>query len=281
VNGGGGGAGGVGYIGGAGDIGGVSRRRIGELADMLFEAERARRQVPPLTAAEPRLGADSAYAVQLENVRRAVKMGHSISGKKIGLTSNGIQQQLGVSEPDYGHLFAAMECRGGAVDTGALIQPKIEAEIAFVLKAGLSGGHVTPEDVRKATDYVVGAFEIVDSRVADWKIKLPDTVADNASSGRYVLGEKKLRIGDVDLPRVGMRLYKGGELAGEGTGAAVLGDPCAAVAWLANCLWKYGVELAAGEVILSGAFSAAPAAAKGDAFAAEFTEFGRVEARFA
>ncbi|MDR1060748.1 MAG: fumarylacetoacetate hydrolase family protein [Clostridiales bacterium] len=259
----------------------ISKERIAELAGMLFEAERSRRQVPPLTDAEPGLGADGAYAVQLENVRRAEAMGHAVSGKKIGLTSKGIQQQLGVSEPDYGHLFAAMDCsRDGVVRADALIQPKIEAEIAFVLKADLAGGGVTPEDVRRATDYVVGAFEIVDSRVADWKIKLPDTVADNASSGRYVLGEKRLSPRDVDLPNVGMTLRKGGEPVGGGTGAAVLGDPCVAVAWLANCLWRYGVALKAGEVILSGAFSAAPAAAKGDVFTAEFTDFGIVEARF-
>jgi 2-keto-4-pentenoate hydratase len=121
----------------------------------------------------------------------------------------------------------------------------------------------------------------VDSRVADWKIKLPDTVADNASSGRYVLGAKKLKLSEVDLPKVSMKLYKNSsELVGEGTGAAVLGDPCLSVAWLANRLWSYGVTLKAGEVILSGAFSAAPVAVKGDSFTAEFSSFGKVEAAF-
>jgi 2-keto-4-pentenoate hydratase len=127
---------------------------------------------------------------------------------------------------------------------------------------------------------VVAAFEIVDSRIADWKIKLPDTVADNASSGRYILGTKKLKLSEVDLPRVSMKLYKNGEPAGEGTGAAVLGDPCISVAWLANRLWTYGVTLQAGEVILSGAFSAAPLAAKGDTFVAEYSSFGKIEASF-
>jgi 2-keto-4-pentenoate hydratase len=115
-------------------------------------------------------------------------MGHVISGKKIGLTSPGIQQQMGVNEPDYGHLYAAMDCRDGTVNTSALILPKIEGEVAFILKADLAGGKVTREDVVKATDYVVASFEIVDSRIADWKIKLVDTISDNASSGRYVLG---------------------------------------------------------------------------------------------
>jgi 2-keto-4-pentenoate hydratase len=160
------------------------------------------------------------------------------------------------------------------------LQPKIEGEIAFILKGDLSGGKVTKEDVLKNTDYVVAAFEIVDSRVADWKIKLPDTVADNASSGRYVLGTNKLNLSEIDLSSVDMKLFRNGELAGEGTGASVQGDPCIAVAWLANRLWSYGVTLKAGEVILSGAFSAAPAAAKGDKFTAEFSSFGKVEAEF-
>ena len=160
------------------------------------------------------------------------------------------------------------------------MQPKIEGEIAFVLKDDLAGGKVTAEDVRRATDYVVAAFEIVDSRVADWKIKLVDTVADNASSGRYVLGEKKMSLDEVDLPNVPMILTKNGEKAGEGRGSAVLGDPAEAVAWLANRLWGYGVTLKKGEVILSGAFSAAPEAGKGDEFTADFGPMGKVTAKF-
>ncbi len=249
-------------------------------AQRLFEAERNRLAISPLTEQDTSLTIDDAYAIQLENVRRVVDMGYAISGKKIGLTSPGIQRQLGVNEPDYGHLFAAMDCTDGHVDTSALIQPKIEAELAFILQKDLAGGQVTAQDVQAATDYVVGAFEIVDSRVADWRIKLVDTVADNASSGRYVLGGTRLNPAAVDLAAVGMQLYKNGNLVGEGTGAAVLGNPCEAVAWLANRLWRYGVTLRAGEVILSGAFSAAPVAAKGDAFEAVFTSFGSVKARF-
>lgn len=258
----------------------MDRQGIQKYADLLYEAERDRLAVPPLTEVEPNLTVDDAYAIQLDNVRRVEAMGQVVSGKKIGLTSPGIQQQLGVSEPDYGHLFAAMDCKNGAVETGELIQPKIEAELAFVLAVDLTGGKVTAEDVRAATDYVVGAFEIVDSRVADWKIRLQDTVADNASSGRYILGEKRLKIGEADLPAVTMKLYRNGTLVGEGTGAAVLGDPCEAVAWLANRLWGYGVPLKKGEVILSGAFSAAPVAEKGDEFEAIFSSFGSVTARF-
>lgn len=173
-----------------------------------------------------------------------------------------------------------MDCVDGKVKTDELMQPKIEAELAFVLKKDLSGGNVTEADVRDATDYVVGAFEIVDSRVADWKIKLIDTVADNASSGRYILGTVRHSVEEVDLPAVSMTLFKNKEQVEEGKGAAVLGDPVRAVAWLANRLWSYGVTLKAGEVILSGAFSAAPVAKKGDVFEAVFSDFGTVRAEF-
>jgi 2-keto-4-pentenoate hydratase len=255
--------------------------KIRAYADKLFQAERNRKAIAPLTDQDSSITVDDAYRIQLENVKTVLAMGHAISGKKIGLTSPGIQKQMGVSEPDYGHLYAAMDCKDGKVNTAALLQPKIEGEIAFVLKADLAGGKVTKEDVVKATDYVVASFEIVDSRIADWKIKLPDTISDNASSGRYILGAGKFKLSQVDLPTVTMKLYKNrGELAGEGTGAAVMGDPCISVAWLANRLWSYGVILKAGEVILSGAFSSAPPAAKGDSFRAEFSTLGVVEAQF-
>ncbi|MDR2662951.1 MAG: 2-keto-4-pentenoate hydratase, partial [Treponema sp.] len=224
----------------------MSGDRIAALAEELFKAEQDRKAIPPLSERDPSLTVDDAYRIQLVNIQRVVGMGHVISGKKIGLTSPGIQKQLGVNEPDYGHLFAAMDSKDGRINTSALLQPKIEGEIAFVLKADLSGGKVSREDVLKATDYVVAAFEIVDSRVADWKIKLVDTVADNASSGRYVLGSVRLKVTEVDLPEVTMKLYKNGNLAGEGTGKAVLGDPSVSVAWLANRLWGYGVTLKAG-----------------------------------
>lgn len=258
----------------------MSENKIQKLADMLYEAEANRKPIPPLTEMDETLTIDDAYAIQLANVDRVVKEGHVITGKKIGLTSFGIQQQLGVNEPDYGHLFEAMDCKNGECEIDQLMQAKIEGEIAFILKEDLTGGNVTAEDVRKATDYVVVAFEIVDSRVADWKIKLVDTVSDNASSGRYVLGSKKVKIEDVDLPSVAMTLTKNGEVVGEGKGEAVLGDPAIAVAWLSNKLWSYGVTLKKGEVILSGAFSAAPAAVKGDEFIADFGEMGTVAAKF-
>lgn len=258
----------------------MDKQDILKLADMLYQSEHNRTSLPPLTELNTEITVEDAYAVQMANVERVQSMGHEIAGKKIGLTSPGIQKQLGVEEPDYGHLFAAMNCRNGIVDSSRLIQPKIEAELAFVLASDLSGGKVTADDVRDATNYVTGAFEIVDSRIADWKIKLIDTVADNASSGRYILGDKHLGVDEVDLSAVTMRLYKNDRLVEEGKGSAVLGDPCNSVAWLANRLWDYGVTLKKGEVVLSGAFSAAPPAKAGDVFWAEFSSFGTVHAKF-
>ena len=251
-----------------------------KFADMLYEAECSRTPIPPLTEMDPTLTIDDAYAIQLANIERVVAEGHVISGKKIGLTSKGVQAQLGVDEPDYGHLFEAMDCPDGVCEIDQLIQTKVEGELAFILKEDLTGGEVTPEDVRAATDYVIAAFEIVDSRVADWKIKLVDTVSDNASSGRYVLGDKKLYLDEVDLPSLHMDLIKNGEVISEGTGAAVLGDPAIAVAWLSNRLWGYGVTLKKGEVVLSGACAPMAVAEKGDVFVADFGEAGSVTARF-
>jgi len=254
--------------------------KIQKYAAMLYQSAADRVSISPLTEMDATLTIDDAYAIQLCNVKRVVTEGQVISGKKIGLTSEGIQQQLGVGEPDYGHLFQGMDCVDGIVPIDAFLQPKIEAEIAFILKEDLTGPEVTVEDVERATDYVVGAFEIVDSRVKDWKIKLVDTVSDNASSGCYVLGDKKLSLSEVNLSEVRMQLYKSGALVAEGKGEAVLGDPRVAVAWLANRLWSYGVTLKKGEVILSGAFSAAPVAVKGDEFEVKFSDFGSVKAKF-
>jgi 2-keto-4-pentenoate hydratase len=247
---------------------------------MLFKAERDRIPISPLTEMDDALTLNDAYYIQLNNVRRAVEMGNIISGKKIGLTSAGIQKQMGVHEPDYGHLFKAMDCSDGILEMSQLIAPRIEAEIAFILSSDIIGGHVTAQDVLDATDYVVGSIEVVDTRVADWKIKLIDTVADNASSGRYILGEKQLRPRSIDLKSVTMSMYKNDELISEGSGSAVIGGPAGAVAWLANRLSDYGVPLLKGEVILSGAFAAAPAVKKGEVWRVEFSSFGVIEARF-
>ncbi len=258
----------------------TQKEMIKQLAAELAEAERTRRPIPPLTNEHPALTADDAYAIQLVNVNRRLSQGAVISGKKIGLTSPGMQQLLGVSEPDYGHLFTYMDC-ACEVCSDELIQPKIEAEIAFILGEDLPERDVSRDDVIAATEYVCAAFEIVDSRVADWKIKLADTISDNASSGRYVLGKDRFSPDGLDLAAIVMRTEQVGKgIVSEGIGSAVMGDPAVSVAWLANCLRRYGVLLKKGEVVLSGAFAAALPANKGDVFTASFSSLGTVEARF-
>ncbi|MDR3331070.1 MAG: fumarylacetoacetate hydrolase family protein, partial [Synergistaceae bacterium] len=169
---------------------------------------------------------------------------------------------------------------GCKLNMADFLQPKIEAEIAFFLKSDLSGGSVTEGDVLDATDYVVASFEIVDSRIRDWKLKLPDTIADNASAGCYVLGKRLFAAGSVDLASVKMQLLRNGHPAGEGFGGDVMGSPYRTVAWLSNKLWEYGVELRKGELILSGALSAASAVSKGDMFEARFSDLGRITVEF-
>jgi 2-keto-4-pentenoate hydratase len=239
------------------------------------------RGVEPLTSLDPELTVEEAYRVQLATIQKKVDAGRRIVGKKIGLTSVAMQKMLGVDQPDYGHLLDDMAVdNGGEIDFSRVLQPKVEAEIAFVLKQDLIGPRVSALDVLLATDYVLPALEIVDSRVADWKIKLQDTVADNASSGLYVLGGKPVKPDQIDLTQVGMVLYKNGEMINTGVGAAALGNPAYCVAWLANRLFDFGIALKAGEVILSGALSAAANAAPGDRFSARLYGLGEVSVSF-
>jgi 2-keto-4-pentenoate hydratase len=255
--------------------------KIQKFAAQLAEAEATQVGIDPLTSQDPEITVDEAYYIQLENIKKKLEAGQKIVGKKIGLTSVAVQKMLGVDEPDYGHLLDTMVVEnGGTVDCSKMLLPKIEGEIAFILKQDLKGPNVTVLDVLQATDYVVPAIEIVDTRVQDWKIKLPDTVADNASSGLLVLGGKPTKIEDIDLELIGMALYKNGEVANTGVGAAALGNPATCVAWLANRLADYDITLKAGEVILSGALSSMVEAKPGDNFTARFAHMGQVSVNF-
>lgn len=247
-----------------------------------LKAEKTGMGISAPTCEIPDLDVEDAYRIQLETIRRKTQAGLLISGKKIGLTSKAMQEVLGVDEPDYGHLLDVMEIENdGCISSLRLIQPKVEAEVAFILRKDLHGPHITVDDVIEATDYVVAAIEVVDSRVKDWEIKLPDTVADNASSGLYILGDSKIHLSEIDLPSIQMSLYKNGEFINQGTGEAVLGNPATCVAWLANKLHRFKGSLNAGEVILSGALSAAIEAKPGDRFTADFGEkLGRVSVNF-
>jgi 2-keto-4-pentenoate hydratase len=255
--------------------------RIQHLYKLLQQAEATKKSISPLTDVYPDLSVEDAYQVQLRTIEQKVQEGQRIVGKKIGLTSVAMQELLGVDQPDYGHLLDSMVISNdGMISLDLLFQPKIEGEIAFVLCKDLSGPFVTVEDVLGATDYIAPALEIVDSRITDWRITLVDTVADNASSGLFVIGEERFSLQDIDLPSIKMSLFKNGERINTGYGSDVLGHPAKCVAWLANKLSQYNIGLKSGEVILSGALSAAVAAEKGDRFTAEFSHIGKVEVSF-
>ncbi|MEH7249270.1 fumarylacetoacetate hydrolase family protein [Neobacillus niacini] len=247
----------------------------------LLKAETSKISVKPLTELYPNLSIDEAYEIQLKVIEMNVKNGSQVIGKKIGLTSVAMQQLLGVNQPDYGHLLDNMSVPNkGIISLEQLFQPKVEGEIAFILRKNLKGPNVTKEDVLEATQYIIPALEIVDSRITDWKIKLQDTIADNASCGLFVLGDNKFSLNGIDLMEIEMSLFKNGELMNTGKGTDVLGHPATCVAWLANKLSEYDVTLKAGEVILSGALSAAIEAKADDFFTAEFSHLGSVEVSF-
>jgi len=229
-----------------------------QIADALLFAAEQKDPIDPLTETHPAIGVEDAYRIQLRTVDRRIASGRTILGKKIGLTSPAMQTLFSVMEPDYGHLFDDMVCfQGEAVAASRFLQPRIEGEIAFVLERDLKGPGVTSIDVIRATAGVFAALEIVDSRIRDWKIKIQDTVADNASSGAVVLGAAMVKPVGIDLRHVGFVFTKNGRVAGTAAGAAVLGSPAQAVAWLANKMGEFGIALKAGEIVLSGAASAA------------------------
>ena len=247
----------------------------------LYAALRDRRTVPPLIARDADLTVDDAYAISLDFLSRRRKDGEKVVGKKIGVTSKAVQDMLGVHQPDFGFLTDWMQV-GEVIDVvaKALIAPRAEAEIAFVLKHSLNGPGVTAADVVAATDYIAPCFEIVDSRIQDWKISIVDTVADNASCGVFVVGDAKADPREVDLPALHVTVTKNGAPLSEGYGSAVQGDPAQAVAWLANTLGAYGVTLDAGDVILSGSLVPLEPAAKGDVFEMTLHGVGTCTARF-
>ncbi|OAT86389.1 2-keto-4-pentenoate hydratase [Desulfotomaculum copahuensis] len=251
------------------------------IAAELLEAEATQTPVDALTDANPELSVEEAYRIQLAGVAMKLQQGCKVVGKKIGLTSKGMQQLLGVNEPDYGHLFDRMLLlEGEPCRRDELIWPRIEGEFAFILKERLKGPGVNIADVYRATTGIMPAFEIVDSRIRDWKIKLPDTVADNASSARFVLGSRLVPINELDLRHTGMVLEKNGEMVNNGAGAAVWGHPAAAVAWLANKLAAFDIALEPGEIILSGALTAAVDAEAGDVFTVSFHTLGSLNLKF-
>lgn len=237
--------------------------------------------IDPLTTTYPALTVDDAYAIQLCQIEQRVAGGAVIRGFKIGLTSAAMQQQLQVDQPDYGHLFADMIFAADSpITTSVFLQPRAEPEIALILAAPLRGPGLSVSDVLQATEYVVPAIEIIDSRITAWRIGLADTIADNASSGGLVLGTTFTPIDGLDLSLLGCILRHNGRIAYTGAGAAVMGSPLFAATWLANTLTTRGVELNAGHIILSGSITAAIAVHAGDTVTATIDRLGSVTAVF-
>ncbi|MGH8788916.1 MAG: 2-oxopent-4-enoate hydratase [Cupriavidus necator] len=254
---------------------------IQQLGDELYSALRDRQAIEPLTRRHAGISIEDAYQVQQRMIARRLDAGERIVGKKIGVTSRAVMNMLGVYQPDFGYLLDGMVVsEGEAIDATTLIQPKAEGEIAFLLKKDLMGPGVSNADVLAATECVMPCFEIVDSRIRDWKIRIQDTVADNASCGVFVLGDRAVDPRHIELSTCGMVLEKNGEIVATGAGAAALGSPLNAVAWLANTLGRLGIGLKAGEIVLSGALAAMFPAQKGDNFRVSIGGLGSCSVRF-
>lgn len=247
----------------------------------LFAALKDSRTIAPLIGSNPDLTIEDAYAISLDFLARRRADGEKVVGKKIGATSKAVQDMLGVFQPDFGFLTDAMHITGD-IDFGqnGLIQPRAEAEIAFILRDSLTGPGVTAEQVIAATQSIAPCFEVVDSRIDNWNISIVDTVADNASCGVFVLGDARADPLDHDLPKLRVSVTKNGEPLSEGYGAAVQGNPAEAVAWLANTLGAHGVTLDAGDIILSGSLVPLEIAQPGDAFEMVLDGIGGCTARF-
>ncbi len=253
---------------------------VQQAADALFVARRDRQPIGRVSETFGIAGLEQAYAVAEFNTRRALESGRRIAGKKIGLTSKAVQQQLGVDQPDYGVLFTDMEFVDGAeLPTGTLIQPKAEGEIAFVVGRDLTDADLSWGRFLLALEYALPAIEVVDSAIADWKITLVDTVADNASCGLYVLGTEPKPVSALDLGTCGMAFRQNGAMASVGSGVACLGHPLKAAYWLAQTMASVGQPLKAGDVVMSGALGPMFTFAAGDALELSIGGLGTVRCR--
>jgi 2-oxo-3-hexenedioate decarboxylase len=254
--------------------------RFEDCLNRVDRAEKEREEIIRLTEDYPDFTVEDGYVVQEQLIQRRIAEGHKITGYKLGLTSKPKQEMMGVHEPSYGVLLDYMQLEEGEpVRISELIHPKAEPEIAFYLNEDLEGPSVTGVDVLAATKYVFPAIEIIDSRYKDFKFTLPDVVADNSSSARYILGGRPCKISDVDLSLMGMVMTKNGEIETTGAGAAVLGHPATAIAWFVNKLHERGEKLRKGQVILSGAITGAVTIKPGDVVQANFEKLGSVTVR--
>ncbi|HZQ32225.1 MAG TPA: 2-keto-4-pentenoate hydratase [Mycobacterium sp.] len=255
--------------------------RRDELAADLAEAERSRVPIAPLTDGNPTIDVVDAYEIQLINIRQRVAEGARVVGHKVGLSSKAMQQMMGVEEPDYGHLLDEMEVfENKPVKTARYLYPRVEVEVGFILGEDLPGADCTDEDVLAATAAFAPSIELIDTRITDWKIKLCDTIADNASSAGFVLGAERVAPADIDIKSIDAALTRNGEVVAKGRSDAVLGNPVTAVAWLARKVESFGVRLRKGDIVLPGSCTRAIDARPGDQFVAEFDGLGSVRLTF-
>ena len=259
----------------------ISTATVAAAAERIREAYRQRQPCAPVRDVLGVGDMTAAYAVQEVNTCQWLADGRRLVGRKIGLTSMAVQAQMGVAAPDYGMLFADMAVADGEeVLTQELLQPRVEGEVAFCLNRDLTDPQLTMADVIRAVDFAVAAIEIVASRIERWDIKITDTIADNASSGRYVLGNEPHRLGDFDSRLCGMVLERRGEQVSLGAGAACLGNPLNATLWLARKMAAAGRPLQAGDLVLSGALGPMAAVRPGDVFDLRINGLGSVRAVF-
>ncbi len=261
----------------------MDSEKTNALGDELYQAMRSFKTLAPLTDREPDISIEDAYHISLRMLQRRVESdGERVVGKKIGVTSAAVQEMLGVFQPDFGFLTNAMQYDNGAdiPVAGNLIQPRAEAEIAFVLKHDLGSDNIDEQAVLDATECIVPCFEIVDSRIQDWNIKIQDTVADNASCGVFVLGDNRVDPNDFDLPNLKITVTKNGNPLSEGLGSAVQGNPLTAVAWLANTLGQYDIPFVAGDIILSGSLVPLEPVTAGDYLSLELSGIGSASVKF-
>lgn len=259
----------------------VSDQERQRIADDLARAEATAVAIDPPVVSHPDLDVTDAYEIQLINIRRRLEAGASVAGHKVGLASEAMQKMMGVDEPDYGHLLDVMQYHEHTpIDATKFCYPRVEVEVGFILGADLPGAGCTNEDVIAAVEWVVPSIELIDSRIRDWKISLPDTIADNASSCGWVLGEQRVRISDIDTGNIDATLHRNDELIAEGNSSAVLGHPLNAVSWLARKVESFGVRLRKGDVILPGTATRAIDIRSGDHFVAQFAGLGSVTLDF-
>lgn len=250
-------------------------------AALLLAARSDRAPIDPLSGQFPDMTVDDAYAIQLTQVDHWTSHGDAVKGYKVGLTSRAMQRQLGVDQPDFGHLLTSMfHLEHQGIDTSAFIQPKIEPEIAFVLGKDLSGPGVTVAEALRSIDFVLPALEIIDSRIRDWRIGVVDTVADNASCGGVVLGSHPVKVDAVDLATAGCSLLLDSQVVATGAGGAVLGSPVTALVWLVNTLGARGIAFRAGDVVLAGSVTPAYQVAEGTVATVRFAGLGAATAVF-